>query len=839
MDIRSRIGTWLLVAALHPVASRAQNIGINVNGAAPHNSALLDIDASAITGTKRGLLIPRMTSAERVAILTPATGLLVFDTSTNGFWYFNGTIWVQLLSSSAGWALTGNAGTVAGTHFIGTVDNVPLEVRVNDERAGSIATGPMTGVGGNTSLGYQALDLNTTGTHNSAFGFQALMDNTTGYFNTAVGVGALRSNTAGNSNTAVGRQALEQNVGYSNSALGSAALMSNTGGVQNTGIGMSALTTNTLGSNNTGVGSGALFMNTTGNNNTALGQGAMISSTVANGNTGLGANALANSIGNNNTAAGHQALQLNTTGNHNNALGYRALRSTTTGLANCAFGADGLLANTTGTFNNAFGHRALASSSTAGENCAFGSYALELNTASSNSAFGYRSLSLNTSGSENCGSGSLSLAENTSGSFNSAHGVRSLYHNTTGSSNTAIGYIALEYNTTGTQNAAGGSNSLRFNTIGSGNTAWGANTLTANIGGDQNTAVGQLSMLVNLGGDNNTALGYSSMSGNIGGNGNVALGSSALALAVSGNENTAVGRYALGANGTGNWNTGVGAGADVLSAALNRATAIGYNAKVGSSNSLVLGGTGADAVNVGIGTATPTIAGLQVERTVGNTAGLFRANTTSQGVALVTDWPGIYLNCYYNGTAVTSMAGTGYPAVVNSNQSNGGILFNTTSTANTAPNTTVVVPERMRITGGGNVGIGTTTPAYLLEVNGAAAKPGGGTWTASSDARLKQDVAAYEDGLSELLRIRPVRYRYNALSGHDTTQAFIGVIAQELEAIAPYMVGSFNRNGIDYLHVDNSALIYMLVNAVKEQQVMIGELRERLVRQEVTGSAER
>ncbi|MBP6574255.1 MAG: hypothetical protein KA230_07390, partial [Flavobacteriales bacterium] len=94
-------------AALVASAAFAQNIGINANGATPNASALLDIDASAIAGTKKGLLIPRMTSAERIAIPTPATGLLVYETTTNGFWYFNGTIWIQLLNSaSGGWSTT-------------------------------------------------------------------------------------------------------------------------------------------------------------------------------------------------------------------------------------------------------------------------------------------------------------------------------------------------------------------------------------------------------------------------------------------------------------------------------------------------------------------------------------------------------------------------------------------------------------------------------------------------------------------------------------------------------------------------------------------------------------
>jgi len=81
----------------------AQNIGINATGALPHQSAMLDISA-----INKGLLVPRMTSAQRAAITTPAIGLLVFDTETTSFWFHNGTSWSQLSVGSNGWNLTGN-----------------------------------------------------------------------------------------------------------------------------------------------------------------------------------------------------------------------------------------------------------------------------------------------------------------------------------------------------------------------------------------------------------------------------------------------------------------------------------------------------------------------------------------------------------------------------------------------------------------------------------------------------------------------------------------------------------------------------------------------------------
>jgi hypothetical protein len=69
-------------------------------------------------------------------------------------------------------------------------------------------------------------------------------------------------------------------------------------------------------------------------------------------------------------------------------------------------------------------------------------------------------------------------------------------------------------------------------------------------------------------------------------------------------------------NTIGSYNIAIGHLADVSSGNLSNATAIGYNAKVSQSNSLVLGGTGADAVKVGIGTPTP-LSTLDVNGTIG------------------------------------------------------------------------------------------------------------------------------------------------------------------------------------------------------------------------------
>jgi hypothetical protein len=121
-------------------------------------------------------------------------------------------------------------------------------------------------------------------------------------------------------------------------------------------------------------------------------------------------------------------------------------------------------------------------------------------------------------------------------------------------------------------------------------------------------------------------------------------------------------------------------------------------------------------------------------------------------------------------------------------------------------------------------------------ITGTATKPGGGSWASSSDARLKKDVRDYRQGLSDLMRVRPVSFKYNGLG--DTTadgHEYVGVIAQELEAVAPSMVtvtpGKLHKTdavSTDIRHVDPSAFTYMLINAVKEQQKVIERQEKRL-----------
>ncbi|HEY2348267.1 MAG TPA: hypothetical protein VGH64_04590, partial [Puia sp.] len=124
-------------------------------------------------------------------------------------------IWQQPVSGF--WSLTGNAGTVDGTNFIGTTDNVPLTIKVNgrvsgriDQVSGSTLLGYNIGGTGpnqlNTAIGSYALNSSTSGL-NVAIGYATLFGSTTGSLNTAVGTFALGQNSTGYQLTGVGYEA--------------------------------------------------------------------------------------------------------------------------------------------------------------------------------------------------------------------------------------------------------------------------------------------------------------------------------------------------------------------------------------------------------------------------------------------------------------------------------------------------------------------------------------------------------------------------------------------------------------------------------------------------------
>ncbi|MEO6407044.1 MAG: tail fiber domain-containing protein [Ferruginibacter sp.] len=270
----------LVVTSLHQ-ALNAQSVSINNSGAPAHASAILDVSAN-----DKGMLIPRMTSAERIAIPSPAQGLMLFDTDTNSYAYYNGTTWETMAASGNTWKLTGNTNTNPSTSFIGTTDNLPLRLRVNNTWSGEIQA-----TGGNTFFGLLAGSSAVTGLANTAIGQNTMPNVTTGTFNTALGINTLSNNISGGYNTAIGERVLQYNTSAYNAAMGAEAMRNNSSGSNNTAVGAIAMYGNTVGFFNTACGYEALKNNSAGTTLTALGYGADILADFLSNATAIGSGA--------------------------------------------------------------------------------------------------------------------------------------------------------------------------------------------------------------------------------------------------------------------------------------------------------------------------------------------------------------------------------------------------------------------------------------------------------------------------------------------------------------------------------------------------------------------
>ena len=134
--------------------------------------------------------------------------------------------------------------------------------------------------------------------------------------------------------------------------------------------------------------------------------------------------------------------------------------------------------------------------------------------------------------------------------------------------------------------------------------------------------------------------------------------------------------------------------------------------------------------------------------------------------------------------------------------------------------TTGTASQRLQVTGGayvsGSVGIGTTNPTQSLDVSGNILASG--TVTASSDKRLKTNIKTIDNALEKVEKLRGVEFDRKETGEHQ-----IGVIAQEVEKIIPEVVYGDETKSVAY-----GNLTALLIEAIKEQQKQINELKEEI-----------
>lgn len=228
--------------------------------------------------------------------------------------------------------------------------------------------------------------------------------------------------------------------------------------------------------------------------------------------------------------------------------------------------------------------------------------------------------------------------------------------------------------------------------------------------------------------------------------------------------------------------------------------------------------------NVGIGTSSP--AGYRVRIVGASGSAQFRAGTDS----------GSYLemNGYDSGAFYCVVAGSSVTAAVFGSQANIHTAFLTNNT------------ERMRITAGGTLLVGTTTQRngitlqhsdgattyrpsnnaafgvhhFNSDVGGTAALKSyvqcDGTYTNLSDQRFKTDITPARSYLGDLLKIQVVNYRWK---DDDSAEKKLGVIAQQVEQVFPAMVKNVVGNtqtGETQKMIPHEVFVPMLITAIQE-----------------------
>ena len=118
---------------------------------------------------------------------------------------------------------------------------------------------------------------------------------------------------------------------------------------------------------------------------------------------------------------------------------------------------------------------------------------------------------------------------------------------------------------------------------------------------------------------------------------------------------------------------------------------------------------------------------------------------------------------------------------------------------------------------GGNLGIGTTSPSYPLQMGSGAYVSTGGVWTNASSREYKTDIKQLtaERAMDTLTQLRPVEFAYKA----DSQEKHVGFIAED----APELVASKDRKGMSSMDV-----VAVLTKVVQEQQRTITELSKQM-----------
>jgi len=690
----------------------------------------------------------------------------------------------------------------------------------------------------NTFVGFLAANTNPSGTFNSFFGATSGRFATTGDNNSFYGAGSGLSNQGSDNAFFGGFTGAANTLGSGNSFLGRLAGQSNTEGNSNTFAGFQAGALNSMGSNNTFLGTIAGVNNTTGSRNTIVGDHASVSTGSLNNATAVGANAQVNqsnslvlgSINGVNGALADTNVGIGTTtpsqrlhvvGNAlvtgnltvNGTFSGSIAASSITGILATANGGTGLgTAGSPGSYlrsngavwtssplqvadipdlsasyiKNSTGQQTSANFNISGNGTAGG----RLTGGIVNATDHYEIAGFKVLTAELANANTFVGFTGQGGNNNSFLGQNAGLDNT-GTDNSFFGAFAGgSVMQSGSQNAFFGTQAGNSNTSGAGNSFFGYATGADNLDGGGNSFFGNFSGLRNTSGQSNAFFG-----GDAGDHNSM------------GDKNTFVGTAAGNTNTTGGSNTMLGYIANGGANNLTNATAIGANAFVSQSNSLVLGSingvNGANAdTNVGIGTTAPTFkltvsdplnTGLRVATaSTGGTVASFGGNG-----AFEIDKPGAAggrLKVFENGLVTIGVSGVGGDLTVFGNT-----LLNTVTVANAATLNVL-----------GSAGSTSLCRNASNQIS-----------TCSSSLRYKQNIHAFASGLALIDRLRPVTFNWKANNEPD-----LGLVAEEVAKAEPLLVTRNDKGEIEGVKYDRVAVV--LLNAVQEQQRLIQQQQHQI-----------
>lgn len=360
------------------------------------------------------------------------------------------------------------------------------------------------------------------------------------------------------------------------------------------------------------------------------------------------------------------------------------------------------------------------------------------------------------------GAGALTTPSATTGDghFNSFFGYSAGPSNTTGQNNSFFGIKAGQSNTTGGANSFFGANAGFSNTTSNGNSFFGIGAGVGNTTGATNSFFGR-----NAGQSNTTE-----------------------------NNNTFLGAFSNGAAG------------------ITNATAVGFQAQVTQSNSLVLGSINTDT-NVGIGTTAP-LGRLDVRGDIfvglnsvpdaplgANSLFIRNDGQVASGNSLRID--GAINNLYLIGrSAPGSTQGTG-------------IIFRT-ATAGAGE------IDRVYIDPDGNVAINVLGSAGATQLCRNASNQ---ISTCSSSLRYKKDVVHFSGGLNVVNRLHPITFRWKTDQTPD-----LGLGAEDVAAVEPLLVTHNSRGQVEGVKYDRLSAVF--INAFKEQQAQIARQQAEAKKQQ-------